>query len=1215
MADLVVGLAKSVVEGALTKAQSAIEEEAKLRQSAQRDLVFITGEFQMMQSFLNVADAERLGNPVVRTWVRQIRELAYDVEDCVEFVVHLDKRSLWWRRLLPPSFLPRAAASQLDEAVGELEHLKARVEDVSARNARYSLISDSGSKPAKKPKASAAAAAGGGGAAAAFSLLIEARDASKRQQGIGDLTQFLTKKDDGLELQVISVWGTAGDLGAASLIRKAYNDPEIHPAFKRRAWVKIMHPFDPLQFIRSLMAQFHANSCKQPDAIIGVEVLRKMDSSQDQLLKEFEEQVKTMKYLVVLEDVCTIAEWDTIRSFLPDRNNGSWIIVSTQQFEIASLCIGHAYQVLELKQFSSKHSVCAFFKEGSQEDDDQVDETDMACTSNNEISVSHELSKAGGSCDLSKAGGSCDLSFYTKILSSKSKAAEGWMKSLPLVGRELQMNKLHACAAKARFEAWNVMSVWGIAGVGKSALVKNFYCQNMCQKDQLFNKYSWVEVTQPFNLRDFCRSLLWDFRSESLQAKDTAYHGAMSSKNPIHECCKLLKKYQCLVVIDDLRSTEDWDLIKSELVSRHSKSVIVVITSEAKIATHCADNEELVLNVKGLEADAAFDLFEMEVHRNNKTCPLNSKDKELKELILKCGGLPKVIVAIARLLAAKTVTLMETASSLNLRFMHELENNPEFDSLRGLLVWMQSYFRDCQDFLKPCIFYLSIFPLDHRIRRRRLVRRWIAEGYARDCDKKSAEDNGEDYFSSLLDLSIIQQPPQSVTTNLNDTRMALCQVNGFVREYIVSRRMEENLVFELGGSCCLTTQRTGRHLIILESWDRDMIVFNSIDFSRLRSMTVFGEWKSFFISDTMKILRVLDLENAKDVLDDDLHRIVKLLPRLKSLSIRGCHEISHLPSSVGDLRQLQSLDVRHTSIVSLPSNITNLEKLQYIRAGNTTTSEEPSTPCLPVSMLSKLCRPGHQVGVEVPGGIGKLTALHTLGVVNISASGGKAILKELKKLTQLRKLGVSGINRKNRDEFRSAISSHSHLESLSVWLDKDSENCLDGISLPLKNVQSLKLYGLVDKLPGGIKQDSQDALKEVKLTKLELEMDKLSKDDIAVLGALPKLCTLRVKQFKEGTLDFCVKQEGRELRTYQKVRILEIACSSSLKVNFGSETMQNLEQLKVDCCNGSSLKFSDLNKLAELKEVVLKGCSDNKLKEDLQTQLLQHTKKPLLKLE
>ena len=63
MAELAVGLAKSVVEGTLSKAQATIAEEAKLRDSAQCDLVFITGEFQMMQSFLKVANTERVENP------------------------------------------------------------------------------------------------------------------------------------------------------------------------------------------------------------------------------------------------------------------------------------------------------------------------------------------------------------------------------------------------------------------------------------------------------------------------------------------------------------------------------------------------------------------------------------------------------------------------------------------------------------------------------------------------------------------------------------------------------------------------------------------------------------------------------------------------------------------------------------------------------------------------------------------------------------------------------------------------------------------------------------------------------------------------------------------------------------------------------------------------------------------------------------------------
>jgi len=146
MADLAVSLAKSVVEGAVTKALAAIEEEAALRQSTQNDLAFITGEFQMMQSFLNVADEERARNNVVRTWVRQVRDLAYNVEDCIEYVIHLDKAPDWCCRCIPRFIRPQLP---LDKAVAEIKLLKGRVEEVSLRNMRYNLISDSGSKPSR----------------------------------------------------------------------------------------------------------------------------------------------------------------------------------------------------------------------------------------------------------------------------------------------------------------------------------------------------------------------------------------------------------------------------------------------------------------------------------------------------------------------------------------------------------------------------------------------------------------------------------------------------------------------------------------------------------------------------------------------------------------------------------------------------------------------------------------------------------------------------------------------------------------------------------------------------------------------------------------------------------------------------------------------------------------------------------------------------------
>lgn len=1193
-----IGLAKSVVEGALTKVQSAIEEDEKLRQRAQSNLAFMTVEFEMMQSFLDVANKESGNNKLVATWVRHVRKVAYDVQDCIELVIHMDDRPSWWHRLLPTC---SGEPLLLDQAVAEIEQLKARVEDVSKCYTRYNLINDSGSKLVMlQPPASRATA---------VNMLMEARHATQRQQGLGDLTQLITKRNN--DFQVISVWGAIGDHGTTSIIRKAYNNPDICRSFTCRAWVKLVHPFNPDKFARSFMAQFYANSSQAQGGSVGVEVRRKMKANQEDLLNEFMQQVNRKRYLIVLENLSNMVDWDAIRTFLPDKKDGSRIIVSTQQSEVASLCVGHSYQLLELKQFSPEHSVCVFFEKGSQ----------------GQASRDKGKDNKGGT----SKGSSDHLSSDDKM-----EAARDWMLNHALVERGSELTELRKYIAMVRINSSQVTSVWGMPGVGKSAIVRTLYYDKMLGSDQ-FVKYGWVDVSHPFNLRDFSGSLLLGFHSESHQSKDAAYRVAMGITDPIEECRKFLSNYRCLVVINNLQSTEEWDSIENNLVSRPSTSVIIVVTTEARIAAHCAHNKEDILNVKGLEADAAYSLFKKEVQKKSQSDSLPIRDLpadlqkryclfdgKLKELILRCGGLPMVITAIAGSLGTDLTESKwkDSIASLNEGFMKELEKKAHFDSLRGLFSWMHSYVGNCPDILKPCILYMSIFPPNQCIRRRRLVRRWISEGYSKENDNRSLEEYGEELFSMLVNMSIIQQPPQSVTTASDDTRMVLCQVNRFLYEYIISRRKEENLVFQLGHGRNLSTQCTWHHLTIWKEWNRDQVVFESINLSRLRSLTVFGEWKPFFISKSMKLVRVLDLENATGVKDDDLENMVKLLRRLKFLSLRGCREICNLPSSIGDLRQLQSLDIRHTTIVALPGNITKLQKLQYIRAGTIVQAEQPSTPYLSVCRVPGICGRRRLVGAKVPRGFGKLTALHTLGVVNVGASACKGVLRQLKKLTQLHKLGVSGINRKNSRKFFAAISGHRHLESLSVRLQRGSQGCLDDISLPWENLQSLKLYGLEDKLPLSRPRLPEDHLPQdvvsnqvTKLTKLVLQMDILKPRGIKFLAELPNLCILRLR-VKQPSLHFFVKLTGHELPIYEKVKILEIACSSRLRVTFGSKAMQNLELLKLDFSSGSpTYQLSGLNHLCQLKEVFLKGSNDETQKTGLQTQLENHPYKPIVKLE
>jgi hypothetical protein len=195
---------------------------------------------------------------------------------------------------------------------------------------------------------------------------------------------------------------------------------------------------------------------------------------------------------------------------------------------------------------------------------------------------------------------------YANIPTSKNNA-DMWLDRFPIVGvRKSQMCDLGRYLATARVEGYPVISVWGIAGVGKSALVRNLYYTIMQDKNNnTFNKFSWVDILHPFNLRNFAWSLISEFESDSPQQNGIS--------NPIQGCRKLLGEHRCLVVVDGLQTIEEWDLIRQSLVPKSSKSVIVVITTDATMAMHCANREEAMYNVKSLEGHEACELFKTEV--------------------------------------------------------------------------------------------------------------------------------------------------------------------------------------------------------------------------------------------------------------------------------------------------------------------------------------------------------------------------------------------------------------------------------------------------------------------------------------------------------------------------------------------------------------------------------------------------------------------------
>lgn len=147
-----------------------------------------------------------------------------------------------------------------------------------------------------------------------------------------------------------------------------------------------------------------------------------------------------------------------------------------------------------------------------------------------------------------------------------------------------------------------VISVFGMGGVGKTTLVRSVYEE----LDTLFQNRAWITVQRPFSvlssLRSIARQLYWPNAGREIET--------VGLEETIDEITRLLCTRMCLIVLDDLTSTADWDLIINYL---EKTAVIVVTTREGILARHCSRDGN-VLKVEFLPDRDAFELFKRKVH-------------------------------------------------------------------------------------------------------------------------------------------------------------------------------------------------------------------------------------------------------------------------------------------------------------------------------------------------------------------------------------------------------------------------------------------------------------------------------------------------------------------------------------------------------------------------------------------------------------------------
>ncbi|XP_020097176.1 LOW QUALITY PROTEIN: disease resistance protein RGA2-like [Ananas comosus] len=409
-------------------------------------------------------------------------------------------------------------------------------------------------------------------------------------------------------------------------------------------------------------------------------------------------------------------------------------------------------------------------------------------------------------------------------------------------------------------KCYSIVAIVGLGGAGKTTLAQYVWDYEKEAEAKHFDIIMWVHVSQRLDVEMLTKEMV-----ESASGKGCD----LTSRDKLQE--KL-----------EVKETVELQLLAPLRVGNRG-SKILMTTREKRAAE--ALRARNILDLKELEKSDFLSLFMYYAFDDAKIDDIKLCE-ELEEIVRqnspKLHGSP---------LAAR---MFLTNLKIKRRILSELYPYRIFAESE-----LTNYDQNLDAPLQRCFSYCSLFSKGRKIRRKKLIHLWVAEGFIKIVDESERiEDIGQDYFDELLSSSFFQPTEDDDLYTIHDLLHDLAEMVSKDRYLRVEGNLTETVVHQ-----------EIRHLF-LRIYTLRGLVEKIGNLKNLRTLIVRTGTSNYYF-------------------DDYLHNIFVKLKKLRVVDL-GKFRLSKLPESIGNLKHLRYLNLSRSPVEILPKSISTLYHLEFL---------------------------------------------------------------------------------------------------------------------------------------------------------------------------------------------------------------------------------------------------------------------------------------------